>query len=123
MKKNKKHFCGIDIVSIPRIRDASRHENFLKRVFTGLELDYSLKRRTPCKHFAGRFAAKEACLKALTTGFGSGINWKDIEVVNSKEGRPLLRLGKEAKRHLSGRKIFLSIAYSKDLALASVIIE
>ncbi len=119
----RKVFCGIDIVPISRIRAAARSDNFLKKVFTETELGYSFKKKAPHKHLAGRFAAKEACLKALTTGFGQGAGWKDIEVVNSRDGSPALKLRSGAKRHLSGRKVFVSIAYTKDLAVATVVVE
>ena len=119
----RKVFCGIDIVLISRIEAAARSASFLKKVFTETELGYSLKKKSPHKHLAGRFAAKEACLKALTTGFGKGVGWKDIEVVNASDGSPALKLRSGAKMHLSGRKAFVSIAYTKDLAVASVVVE
>jgi len=119
----RKVACGIDIVQISRIEAAAKSPGFLKRVFNGTELDYSLKKRSPHRHLAGRFAAKEACLKALTTGLSKGVGWKDIEVVNSGDGSPALRLHSGAKRRLSGRKVFLSITYTKDLAVASVVVE
>jgi holo-[acyl-carrier protein] synthase len=115
--------CGIDIVTISRIEAASRNPRFLKRVFTETELEYSLKKKAPHRHLAGRFAAKEACLKALTTGLSRGASWKDIEVVNSGDGSPVLNLRSAAKKYLSGRKVFVSIAYTKDLAVASVVVE
>ncbi len=123
MAKETKVFCGVDIVPISRIRDAARRAGFLNKVFTEAELGYSLKKRFPHKHLAGRFAAKEACMKALTTGFGGEAGFKDIEVVDSAAGRPALRLRSGAKKRLSGRKVFVSIAYAKDLAIASVVIE
>lgn len=116
-------FCGIDIIPISRIEAAARRSGFLKRVFTETELGYSFKKKAPHKHLAGRFAAKEACLKALTTGLGQGTGWKDIEVVNASDGSPSLKLRSVAKKRLSGRKVFVSIAYTKDLAIASVVIE
>ncbi len=119
----RKVSCGIDIVLISRIEAAAKSPRFLKRVFTEAELGYSLKKRSPHKHLAGRFAAKEACLKALATGLGKGAGWKDIEVVNSGDGGPALKLSSVAKEYLSGRKAFLSIAYTKDLAAASVVVE
>jgi holo-[acyl-carrier protein] synthase len=119
----RKVFCCIDIVAISRMESAAKSPRFLKRVFTGTELEYALKKRSPHKHLAGRFAAKEACLKALTTGLARGAGWKDIEVVNSGDGNPVLNLYSEAKKHLSGRKVFVSIAYTKDLAMASVVVE
>ena len=74
---------GIDIASIPRIeRSLGRFaERFLQRCFTRSEQGYALSRRRPATHLAGRFAAKEAVLKALGTGWRSGIAWTDIEIV------------------------------------------
>ncbi|MBI5642548.1 MAG: holo-ACP synthase [Deltaproteobacteria bacterium] len=112
---------GIDVVDIKRIEDASKSERFLKRIFTEEELNYSFNRKFPYRHLAGRFAAKEACVKALTTV--SGFSWKDIEVIHGGSGSPALKLSSGAKRLLGERKIFLSIAYSRAQALAFVAIE
>lgn len=114
---------GIDVISISRIKNAALSKRFLERVFTESELDYSFKKRLPYKHLAGRFAAKEACLKAFTSGLSKGLNLKDIEIVNGEGGRPALRLRSKAEGLLGDGKIFLSIAYSKDTALAFVAIE
>lgn len=111
---------GIDIVSIPRIREAARRDSFLKRVFTEGELEYALGKRSPHKHLAGRFAAKEACLKALSTGLARGITWQDMEVVRDEEGRPSLRLASKAKDFLGKRTVSLSISYTKEFAFALV---
>lgn len=113
---------GVDIVNIQRIQRSYRNERFLKRVFTDLEIDYSLGKRLPYKHLAGRFAAKEACLKALATGLSEGISLRDIEVINSESGKPGLRLHSEAKRFLGNRRAHLSISYSKEFAFAIVAI-
>ena len=118
---------GIDIESISRVRTAVEKEGFSRRVFTRGELRYALGRKAPERHLAGRFAAKEACAKALGTGFIEGLGLKDIEVVNGAapgEGRrPALKLHAGAKRLLGGRKAHLSIAYEEDLALAVVVLE
>ncbi|GMR04785.1 MAG: holo-[acyl-carrier-protein] synthase [Thermodesulfobacteriota bacterium] len=96
---------------------------FLKRVFTDGEIQYCFKRRTPQKHLAGRFAAKEACLKALGTGLSGGVTWTDIEVVNTNTGRPELKLHSTVRKNFPPRKkIFLSISYSSEFALALVAI-
>jgi holo-[acyl-carrier protein] synthase len=114
---------GIDMESISRVGAAASRETFLKRVFTRGELEYSMKKRNPERHLAGRFAAKEACAKALGTGISKGVGLKDIEVVNSAEGGPALKLHAGAGEVLGGRKAHLTITYEKDLALALVVIE
>src|SRR6476659_2116624 len=84
---------GIDVTDIPRIARAyDRYgERFLRRVFTDGEIAYCTQRRNPVPHLAGRFAAKEAAMKALGTGHSRGVLWKDIEVVRLS-GPPQLRL-------------------------------
>ncbi|MBI5887927.1 MAG: holo-ACP synthase [Deltaproteobacteria bacterium] len=114
---------GIDIVSIRRIRKSSRNPRFCEGIFTKGELAYSMKKRSPPKHLAGRFAAKEACVKALSFAPEAVFGWKDIEVVNDGNGRPAIRLHSGAVDALGGRKIFLSITYSKEAAMAFVAVE
>ncbi|MBI5454674.1 MAG: holo-ACP synthase [Deltaproteobacteria bacterium] len=111
---------GIDIVDIKRMERAAKSERFVKRVFTAEEIAYAAKRKTPSKHLAGRFAAKEACIKALDKP--EGLKWTDMEVVNSVSGRPSMRLHGEAAKALGMKRIFLSIAYTKYHALAVVAI-
>lgn len=112
---------GIDIVEIIRVERAAKSERFLNRIFTAGEIAYSVKRKPPSKHLAGRFAAKEACIKALDRP--GNLKWTEMEVVNAGSGRPLLKLHGEAARALGARKIFLSIAYTKYHALAIVTID
>ncbi|MCC6501833.1 MAG: holo-ACP synthase [Deltaproteobacteria bacterium] len=113
---------GIDIVSIERLGRASKKELFLNRAFTGAELDYASIRRRPEKHLAGRFAAKEAFVKAVSRGILSGVSLKEIEVVNGPDGRPALRLGPQAASAACGRPVHLSISYTGEYAFAFVII-
>ena len=114
---------GIDIVSLERFRASVGNGRFLNRVFTRSELGYSSKKRNPHRHLAGRFAAKEAFLKALRTGFSKGIRWKDIEVLNGAAGEPLIKAHSRAKGLLKGRRPFVSISYSREVAAAFVAIE
>lgn len=111
---------GIDVISIERIGRAASRKAFLERVFTENELLHSLRHRDAYRHLAGRFAAKEACLKALFTGMGKGIDFKDIEVAGLE--RPSLELHRLAKSRLKERKAHLSIAYSKEYAFAFVVL-
>jgi holo-[acyl-carrier protein] synthase len=101
---------------------ASKKELFLNRVFTSAELDYAVKRQRPEKHLAGRFAAKEAVVKALSRGILSGISLKEIEVVNGVDGRPFVRLGPGAAEAAAGRPVHLSISYTREFAFAFIMI-
>ena len=92
---------GIDLIECRRIEElAERHgERFLRRVFTEAELKYCLDRAHRWQHLAGRFAAKEAVLKALGTGWRGQIAWTDVEVTNDPLGRPTVRLDGDAEQH------------------------
>jgi len=118
---------GVDIVDISRIRSVyKRHgERFLKRAFTRGEVTYCLKKQDPIPSLAARFAAKEALVKSLGTGFSMGIGFKDIEVDRSK-GRPYIRLDGNARKQASEMNvsgIHLSLSHEKGHAVAVVIIE
>jgi len=118
---------GIDLVDIARIDDMlKRHpERFVDRCFTAGEREYadaSPKRRV--EHLAARFAAKEAALKALGTGWRSGIAWTDVEVVLLPSGQPTLRLSGEAARLAERRGLTewrVSLTHAGGFAAASVI--
>lgn len=110
--------AGIDVVSIARMKEASQRESFLKRVFTVPELEYARGKTRFEKHLAGRFAAKEAVIKALSRGILSGISLREIEVVNGADGKPEVRLGPPLAGVVAGRPVHLSISYTKDLAFA-----
>lgn len=114
--------AGIDVVSIERIGRASEKKLFLDRVFTPFEAGYAAARARPEKHLAGRFAAKEAFVKALSMGILSGVSLREIEVVNGQDGRPSLRLGPGASELVGGRQVHLSISYTKAHAFALVVI-
>ena len=85
---------GTDIIEVPRIGEMiERHgELFLQRVFTDQEIRYCQQRKASLQHFAGRWAAKEAVMKTLGTGFTKGIGWTEIEVVSQTSGRPVIEL-------------------------------
>jgi holo-[acyl-carrier protein] synthase len=117
---------GIDATDIPRLAEILERygERFLQRVFTAGEIAYCTERRHPATHLAGRFAAKEAAMKALGTGHSRGVLWKDIEVVRIG-GPPRLQLhGGAAERagSLSVRRSLLTITHSETLALAEVML-
>ena len=85
---------GVDLEEVGRIRGAiERHgDRFLRRIFTPDEVAYAEEKAQPFSSYAARFAAKEAAMKALGTGWDHGVRWRDIEVANESGGRPLLRL-------------------------------
>jgi holo-[acyl-carrier protein] synthase len=117
---------GMDATDIDRIATAIERygERFLLRIFTEGEVAYCTRRRVPAIHFAGRFAAKEAAMKALGTGHSQGVLWRDIEVIR-RGGPPQLQLhGGSARRFtaIGGRSSLLTITHSDDLALAQVLI-
>lgn len=117
---------GTDIVECLRIaKMIERHaELFLTRVYTPHEIDYCTARKAATQHYAGRFAAKEAVLKALGTGWTRGIHWQDIEVRNEMGGKPKIVIGGEAKI-LCGRlgidEIQISISHCRTHATAFAI--
>ncbi|MFV0422129.1 holo-[acyl-carrier-protein] synthase [Oleidesulfovibrio sp.] len=117
---------GIDLTELDRIRKAlERHpERFAKRILHDNELE-SLQPVTPAR-LAARFAAKEAAVKALGTGFTMGISFKDLEVYNEANGKPALRLHGEAREQaeqLGVTRIHLSLTHGRDTAAAVVILE
>ena len=117
---------GFDATDIPRIASAVERygDRFLHRVFTEGEIAYCTRRRNPVPHLAGRFAAKEAAMKALGTGHSRGVLWRDIEVVRLS-GPPQLRLhGGAAARadRMHVRSSLLTITHSEALAMAQVLL-
>jgi holo-[acyl-carrier protein] synthase len=117
---------GLDATDIGRIRATiDRYgTRFLTRIFTEGEVAYCMRRREPAVHFAGRFAAKEAAMKALGTGHSQGVLWRDVEVIR-RGGPPQLQLhGGAARRFTSmgGRSSLLTITHSDALALAQALI-
>lgn len=117
---------GLDATDIDRIAAAIERygDRFLRRVFTDGEIAYCTARREPAIHFAARFAAKEAGMKALGTGHSHGVLWRDLEVVRHG-GPPQLQFhGGAARRFaaIGGRSSLLTITHSDDLALAEVMI-
>ncbi|MFZ0430794.1 MAG: holo-ACP synthase [Acidobacteriota bacterium] len=118
---------GIDIVEVPRIRKALEGGHALaQRVFTEAELEYCEARKNKYQHFAGRFAAKEAALKALGTGWQEGIRWQDVEVVPGELGKPELRFHGRAQEILAERKAtsaLLTISHASEYAVAAVVLE
>lgn len=119
---------GLDIAEIDRIEAAiTRHgAPILERLYTPAEVAYCESHRNKFERYAGRFAAKEAAMKALGTGWRRGVRWRDIEVIRERSGKPSLALKGVAKRIAEGlgaKNISLTITHSGNLALAEVIFE
>ena len=119
---------GIDIVEVYRIAETiSRTPRFVERVFTPAERQYcESKGAAAAQSFAGRFAAKEAFLKAVKTGWRGKITWHDIEVVNDADGVPSLNITGEAQAlvdKLGATSIHISISHTSEHAVAQVVLE
>ncbi len=112
---------GIDIVKVPRIKHLvdKWESRFLERVYTESELDYCLTNRRKHEHLAGRFAAKEAVLKA----FGVKLPWKSIEVLSESNGRPVALVGSDKAIGYSEENLHISITHIEDYALAMAVLE
>ena len=118
---------GIDVVQISRMREviARWEERFLRRVFTEGEIAYCRARRDPVPHFAARFAAKEAGMKALGTGLRLGVKWRDLEVRRERGQAPTLELhGRTRELSLArgGRRMLLALSHDGDYALAHALL-
>ena len=119
---------GVDIAEVGRVKAAiERHgETFLRRLYTPAEREYCERFKNKYERFAGRFAAKEAAMKALGTGWSRGVRWVDVEVVRQRGGRPTIALHGEAGKIASGlgvKNISLSITHTAEQAFAQVIFE
>jgi len=117
---------GVDFVDIRRLGDSlARHRQaFLDRVFTPAEQTYCMGRRNQLQHLAGRFAAKEAVMKVLGTGWSGGVAWSDIEVTNAPSGQPRVALSgtcAEVAAGLGVTRILISISHTDTHAMASAI--
>ena len=114
---------GTDIVECQRISDMiDKHQDiFLQKVYTEREIAYCSARKSSVQHFAGRWAAKEAILKALGTGWAKGIQWSDIEIINEEGGKPRVVLHGGASTVAQGcgiAEILISISHCQTFAVA-----
>jgi len=120
---------GVDLCEVARVQKALESEHgqrFKERVYTAREIAYAEQRVNSYERFAARFAAKEAGMKALGTGWRGGIGWHDLEVANLPSGRPTLLLhGKAAElaEKLGVRNIALSLTHTAEQAMAVVTME
>ena len=119
---------GVDIVEVGRVKEllARYRDRFVRRVFTEAEARYASRSVREAERLAGRFAAKEAVLKAFGTGKSHGILWRDVETVRGAMGKPEVKLYGKALNYmekLGGKRIHVSITHDGGKAVAFVIIE
>ena len=120
---------GIDIVENSRIHKLLKNKLFIKRIFSYSEILIAKKIKDKKSYYSKRFAAKEAFAKALGTGFRDGLNFKDIEVVNDKLGKPYFVVSSKIKNLIKKKKkiknfnLFLSISDEKEYSIAFTIIQ
>ena len=120
---------GVDIVENSRIKKSILNNSFLNRVFTNEEILISKNMKNKSSYFAKRFAAKEAFVKSLGTGFNNGINFKDISIINDKLGKPSFFITKKIRKIIKKRfkintfNFFLSISDEKKYSIAFVIFQ
>ena len=120
---------GVDIIKNSRINNSLKIKGFLNRIFTEKEIQQGKKLKNKINFYAKRFAAKEAFVKAIGTGFRSDINFIDIEIKNYKNGKPYISLSKKLNNYLQKKfkiqkyKVFLSLSDEKDYSIAFVVID
>jgi holo-[acyl-carrier protein] synthase len=119
---------GIDIIEVRRVRETiARTRRFAERVFTEAERAYCESRgAAAAQHYAARFAAKEAALKALQTGWSDGLSWQDVEVSAKDSGAPLILFhgrARELYEKSAANSAHLSIAHTSEHAIAEVVLE
>lgn len=114
---------GTDIIEVERIlKSITDHKDrFLNRLFTDSEIAYCQKSKTPERHFAGRFAAKEAVAKAFGFGIGEELGWKDIEITKDERGKPIVLLSESIRKKFKNPNILISISHCKKYANAIAI--
>ena len=120
---------GVDIVENKRINKLIDDKKFIKRVFTNKEIRFSKNIKNKTNYYAKRFAAKEAFVKALGTGFRNNINFSDIEVINNKLGKPKINISKKVRSFIKKKfkldkpKIYVSLSDENKHSIAYVILE
>lgn len=119
---------GVDLAEVDRLRRAIERfgERFLRRVFTPAEIAYVERRGSRYQRYAARFAAKEAGMKAIGTGWRQGVRWQDFEVANLSSGKPTLKLHGAAAQVAARqgvRSIALSLTHTAELGMAFVVLE
>jgi holo-[acyl-carrier protein] synthase len=118
---------GVDLIEVNRVSEAINKwkDRFLRRLFTDSEIRYSAGKKFYNQHLAARFAAKEAVLKAFGIGWSRFVKWKDVEILNKKNGKPQIRLHgylKTLKKEKKIKDIAVSISHTKDYAIANCVL-
>lgn len=116
---------GTDIEEIERVREVVERwgDKFLRRVFTDDEIAYCNGLAEKYGSMAARFAAKEAVIKALGLGKGHGLRWKDIEIVNNKNGKPCVKLYGNARKLAKEEKVLISLSHARKYVVAMAVIS
>ncbi|MFV0591513.1 MAG: holo-ACP synthase [Draconibacterium sp.] len=118
---------GIDIVEIKTIKKSIlQSKRFKERVYTNNEIEYCEKKSNKYQHYAARFAAKEALMKALETGWDKGIQWNHIEVSNERNGKPIILIRDKAKELTNKNEIndiYISLSHCENYATAFVVVQ
>ena len=119
---------GVDLAEVSRIRAAIERygRRFIERIYTPAEIAYVERKANRYERFAARFAAKEAGMKAIGTGWRHGVRWQDFEVANLPSGKPTLRFHGQAARFVEAlgvKSIALSLTHTAELGMAHVILE
>ena len=120
---------GVDIVANKRVKNLINNQSFIKRTFGNKEINFAKKASNKVNYYAKRFAAKEAFAKSLGTGFRNNLNFKDIQILNDKMGKPFYFKTKKIEQMIKKKfnikkfNLFLSISDEKDYSIAFTIIE
>lgn len=119
---------GVDLAEVSRIRASIERfgDRFIRRIFTAAEIAYVERKANRFERYAARFAAKEAGMKAIGTGWKRGVTWQDFEVANLPSGKPTLRfhgVAAEFASQLGVKNVSLSLTHTAELGMAHVILE
>jgi holo-[acyl-carrier protein] synthase len=119
---------GVDITEVPRVAAAIERfgDRFLRRIFTDNEIRYCESKQNKVERYAARFAAKEAALKAIGTGWRRGVAWRDVEVTREPGGRPTMvfhNVAGEFAAKLGVKRVHVSLSHTAEHAIAHVILE
>lgn len=118
---------GTDIIEVKRMKKmVARGKEHLETIFTGNEMDYCESRSRKSEHYAARYAAKEAILKAFGSGWRNGLSFSDIEIIDNELGRPQVFLHGEVKKFFERNQIkqtSISLSHTEDIAIAVIILE
>lgn len=116
---------GIDIIEVERIRKAYHKlgARFVNGVYTEREIEFCMKHKDPSERLAARWAAKEAVLKALGTGYSRGVKWTEVEIIDNELSRPTIKVSGRVAEFMGEMKAHISISHLKEYATAIAVIE